>query len=182
METVNIKRRICINPEFLGKEIHSDIFKFIKENTKDECTKENGYIIEVHKLKRIIENYISGNNGELIFEVDVLVERIKPEINKVFSDKVCMVFNQGIFVDVSGKFKILIPLSSLKDFEFDPSNKIFKNSKTEIVIKEGDVISVKVTGIKFVKNNFKCFGDIIIEKQKEEKNLKTKKKKEKHGL
>ncbi len=158
---VAIEKRLCINPSFLGRKLKSQIFNFLKEITKDECTKENGYIIEIIKINRIKNNYISGNNCEIIFEVDINAEVLKPEINKIFTDKVCMIFSGGIFIDVKNKFKVLIPLAYLHNLSFDQEEKHFKNEKTGFIIKENDIIDVKITGIKFSKNNFSCFGELI---------------------
>ena len=158
---VTIEKRLCINPCFLGKKLKSQLFNFLKEITMNECTKENGYIIEIIKINRIKNKYISGNNCEIIFEVDIDAEVLKPEINKIFTDKVCMIFSGGIFIDVKNKFKILIPLAYLYNLVFDQENKHFKNEKTGFIIKENDTIDVKITGIKFSKNNFSCFGELI---------------------
>lgn len=158
---ITINKRICINPEFLGKTLNKNIFDFLKEITKNECTRDNGYIIDVKKLNKIKNNYISGNNCELIFEVEILVEILKPEINKIFKDRVCMIFSGGIFIDVKGKFKVLIPLSSLENFVFNQEKKNFTNTKTSLVIKESDLIDVKITGVKFSKKNFSCFGEFL---------------------
>ena len=36
-----------------------------------------------------------------------------------------------------------------------------RNSNIMLIIKENDTINVKITGIKFSKNNFSCFGELI---------------------
>jgi len=158
---VTIEKRVCINPCFLGKKLKYQLFNFLKETTKNECTKENGYIIEIIKINRIINNYISGNNCEIIFEVEIDTEVLKPEINKIFTDKVCMIFSGGIFIDVKSKFKVLIPLAYLHNLVFDHEKKHFENEKTGFIIKENDITNVKITGIKYSKNNFSCFGELI---------------------
>lgn len=158
---VKIEKRLCINPSFLGRKLKSQLFNFLKEITKNECTKENGYIIDIIKIDKIKNNYISGNNCEIIFEVDIEAEILKPEINKIFTDKVCMIFSGGIFIDVKSKFKVLIPLTYLNNLVFEQEKKCFKNEKTGFVIKENDIIDVKITGIKFSKNNFSCFGELV---------------------
>ena len=160
IDTITIQKKMCINPEFLGKNLVADIFEYVKGFMKDDCSKDLGYIVKVKKIKRIIDNCISGNNGELIFEIEILVDVIKPEIGKLFTDKVCMIYNGGIFLDIKGKFKILIPISSLQHFVYDTSKKCFQ--KGDFTIKEGDLITSKITGIKFSKNNFSCFGNILL--------------------
>lgn len=157
---VTIEKRLCIDPTFLGKNLHRKLFEFLKESTKNECTKENGYVIDIKRIKQIKNNYISGNNCEIIFELDIDAEILKPEINKIFTDKVCMLFSGGVFIDIQNKFKVLIPLSSLYNFIFDQELKLFKNEITSVIIQENDSVNVKITGIKFAKNNFSCFGEL----------------------
>ena len=80
-------------------------------------------------------------------------------------------FNQNLAVTAEMKANHIHELNEIcKPFQ---TTKSFKNLKTKVIIKEGDTISAKITGIKFAKNNFSCFGDLILEK---EKNLKAKKK------
>lgn len=155
-----IEKKVCLNPEFLGKNLKKKVFEDIKNCTKNECSKEIGYILNVIKLRRIKNNYISSNNCEIILEVELVAEILKPEINKIFEDKVCMIFSGGIFLDIKGKFKVLIPQNSLLDFTFDPKTKSF--CKDDIEIQESDIIKVKITGIKYTKKNFSCFGELIL--------------------
>jgi DNA-directed RNA polymerase subunit E'/Rpb7 len=89
-----------------------------------------------------------------------LVFNLKPEIDAVYTDKVSMIFSGGIFINIKNKIKLLIPISSLKNYKFEQSTKTFvKDDKT--VIKENDEIKIKITGIKYSKKNFNCFGELI---------------------
>ena len=51
----NIRRRVCIEPEFLVKNYKEYIFKKIKETTDNECSKEHGYFLDVKRITKIIE-------------------------------------------------------------------------------------------------------------------------------
>ena len=70
-----------------------------------------------------------------------------------------MIFSGGLFINIKNKIKLLIPISSLSDYKFDASTKTFKGEKS--VIKENDEIKIKITGIKYSKKNFNCFGELI---------------------
>lgn len=155
-----IEKRICIDPAFLGQNFKKDVFNYIKNVCENECSKEYGYILKVLKINKIKDNNISGNNCEIILTVDILVETLKPEINKIFTDKVCMIFSGGIFLDIKNKFKVLIPATSLQEFTFKSETKSFV--KDDLEIKENDSVSAKITGIKYNKKNFSCFAEISL--------------------
>jgi len=154
-----IEKKVCLKPEFLSKDYKKYLFNEIQNTFKNECTKEIGYILDIIKIKSIKDNYIS-NNCEIVLLVEVLVKVLKPEINKIFQDKVCMIFSGGIFLDIKEKFKVLIPQNSLLDYTFNSKTKSFV--KDDIQISEGDIIKVEITGFKYNKNNFSCFGELVI--------------------
>jgi DNA-directed RNA polymerase subunit E'/Rpb7 len=155
-----IERKVCVEPEFLYYDLNAKIFEKVKKVFENECTQENGYILKINKISRIKDNYISNVNSSIVFIVDIDVDNLKPEIDAVYTDKVSMIFSGGIFINIKNKIKLLIPISSLKNYKFEQSTKTFvKDDKT--VIKENDEIKIKITGIKYSKKNFNCFGELI---------------------
>ena len=154
-----IERKIHLEPEFLYSGLNSKLLDNVKKVYENECTKETGYILKVNKIVKIKDNYISNVNSSIIFVVDIDVDILKPEINAVYTDKVSMIFSGGLFINIMNKIKLLIPISSLSDYSFDPSTKTFVKCKS--VIKENDEIKIKITGIKYSKKNFNCFGELI---------------------
>ena len=157
--TTIIERRICIEHDKLNKDVCSSIFEKIKEITNNECTKEYGYILGVKRLVKIKDNYISNVNCDNIFIVLFEAYTLKPEVGKKFKGKVCMLFNGGIFLNIENKQKVLIPVSSLKNYNFDAPKKIFENGDKKISV--DDEINVEITGTKYSKQSFSCFGNII---------------------
>ena len=156
-----IERKICIEPEFLYSDLNIKLLEKVKKVYENECTKENGYILKVNKIVKIKDNYISNVNSSIIFIIDIDVDVLKPEINSVYTDKVNMIFSGGLFINIKNKIKLLIPISSLSEYKFDASTKTFKGEKDKTVIKENDEIKIKITGIKYSKKNFNCFGELI---------------------
>ena len=124
-----IERRICVEHDKLNSDIYKYILEKVKTMTKNECTKDNGYILDVIRITKIKDNYISNVNCENIFIVEFEVENLKPEIGKQFTGKVCMIFPGGVFLNIKEKQKVLIPISTLKDYMFDTSKKILYNKK-----------------------------------------------------
>jgi DNA-directed RNA polymerase subunit E'/Rpb7 len=54
----------------------------------------------------------------------------------------------------------MVFVKSQYKFTFDSSNKSFNLDK--LCIKEGDTVKVKITGIKYSKQNFSCFGELVL--------------------
>jgi DNA-directed RNA polymerase subunit E'/Rpb7 len=155
-----IERKITIDPEFLYSDLKVKLFDKVKTVYENECTQENGYILKVNRIVNIKDNYISNVNSNIIFILDIDVDVLKPDINKIYTDKVSMIFGGGLFINIKNKIKVLIPISSLTNYKFDASTKTFlRSDKTSI--KENDEIKIKITGIKYSKKNFNCFGELI---------------------
>ena len=153
-----IERRICIGHDYLYRDIKDALLDKIKEVTLNECTKDHGYILSVKKIVTIKDNYISNANCDNIFTVLFEAETLKPENGSILQGEVCMIFNGGIFLNVKNKQKILIPLTNLKAYVFDHTKKQFV--KGYKIIKEGDIIDIVITGTKYSKQSFSCFGDL----------------------
>ena len=161
MTTVlNIEKKICLPPESFDKNIKTHIFNKLKQDLENTCSKEYGYILEVNKLLKIKDNYISSN-CENIFIVDVEIVNLKPEIEKEFQGTICMIFSGGIFINVKNKLKVLVPTSYIIDYKFNQDKNIFiNNENADIAIKQGDNLHVLISGIKYSKQNFSCFGKL----------------------
>jgi len=160
MDVVNITKKISIESEYLNQNIKENILQKLKENLKNECTKENGYYINILKINKIKDNYISSN-CENIFEIEFQAEILKPEYGKIFEGEVCMIFSGGIFVNIKNKLKVLIPFSSLITHEFDTQKNSFKHKKNKDEIKQGNTLFVLISGTKYTKRNFSCFGTLV---------------------
>jgi DNA-directed RNA polymerase subunit E'/Rpb7 len=158
--TIIIEKKICLEPIHLYYNLNDNLLKKTREVCKDECSKETGYILNVNKIVKIKDNYISNVNSSTIFVIDIEIESLIPYLNNIYTDKVCMIFNGGLFMTINDKIKVLIPSNSLEDYIFDSTNKFFKGPKKQI-IKENDIIKIKITGIKYSKKNFSCFGEFI---------------------
>lgn len=164
MSTLNlVKKRICLEPEYLDSNYKTYIFKKIKDNIENECDKEHGYFIDLKKIVKIEDNNITSNS-QIIFNVEFEVETLLPEKDKEFEGTICMVFGSGVFVNVKNKLKILLPISELSGYVYEQATNSFisKDKKTKYnSLKKDDVIMVKILDLKYSKKQFSCFGKII---------------------
>ena len=158
-----LRQRLVIDNCFLGRNLQSSIFKRLKEVAENECSKEYGYIIKVNRLIKIIDNYISNVNSELIFIVEFEAETIKPEINSVYEDEIFLVLRGGIFFDVNNKFKVLIPPNSLSNYIFNSDTKTYVSHDGNFKLSKGTRCKIKITGIRYMNKKFDCFGELVDE-------------------
>lgn len=154
-----LEKKVCIDFKYLGKDLKKSLLEKAKSVFINECSKDHGYILDIEKIIKIKDNYISNVNSDVIFILDIDVVTLKPEINDILSDKVSMVFGGGLFISIKDKIKVLIPVNSLPGYTFDQSTKTFVKDKN--IIKENDVVKVKISGVKYSNKNFSCFGELV---------------------
>ena len=152
MKNVVITRRVYLDPKFLDSNIMNHLLKRCSELSVGECTKEHGHILSVSKIVKVL------GNEDTIFTVQFEAETLKPNIGDKLSGKVCMIYRDGIFVQVSEKQKMLIPSISIKGYTYDDSSHTYSNGKKKII--DGDEIQAIVTASQYSKQNFSCIGSL----------------------
>lgn len=148
-----IQRRIYLDPKYLDQNIMNHIMNKIIEETSNECTKENGHILSVTRIVEIL------SNEDTIFTVSFEAETLKPTEGSRFTGVVCMIYKDGIFVNIANKQKMLIPAITLKGYTFNDTSKEYFNNN--LIIKEGDEIQVIITAVRYNKQNFSCVGSLV---------------------
>ena len=156
METI-IEQQVYLEPKHLNPNLETHLLEKLRACIVGICDSENGYILSVNKIIKVRDNKLS-QTGSCIFTVKYSATTLKPEIGKRLLGKVCMLFGNGIFIDVHSKMKVLIPSSTFEDSTFE--NNIFKVGNQ--VIKEGDEITTEITMFKYDKKNFNCIGKLVL--------------------
>lgn len=157
--TTIINRRVCLEPKYLDSDVMSHLLNKLVDSTRDECSRENGYILGVKEIVSVDSTKISPANSDVVFSVNFKAEILKPIDGKTLEGEVCMVFRDGIFVDVKNKLKVLIPLSELSGYELNKSSTGYVKGNSNI--QKGDTVKVMITGTKYSQQRFSCFGSLI---------------------
>ncbi len=155
----NIVRRVCLESKYMDSNIMDHLLQKIRKITHNECSKDYGYILGVNKITSILDNRISSANSDNVFTVEFEAHTLKPEEDKEFGGKVCMIFPQGIFLDIEGKLKALIPLSALKEYTLNRILMCYE--KDDAQIKKGDDLTIRITKTQYSDQNFSCFGELV---------------------
>mgnify|MGYP001265394446 CR=1 FL=1 len=155
MEQIYIKNNIELTPDKLDSNINKYLLEQLKNKFTGTCSKENGYIVDIVKINKIISNTISNTSGNAVFNVECSYNTLKPEIGKVIDFKVIMISSHGIIAMIN-KLKIFIPCKDLVDYKFNDTDKTY--SKRKKTISKDDNIKVKITNIKYMKKEYSCIG------------------------
>ena len=149
----HIKQKVSIEPKYLNSEINEHVLNKLKKNMEGKCTLDNGYIISVKSIIDLGSNTI-GSNTSVIFNLTYEAEILRPDKGHILSGNVCMVFHHGIFVNVCGKMKVLIPATSM-NYDYNQSNNSFGP------MTKGVDVTIEIVMIKYEKKNFSCIGKLL---------------------
>lgn len=158
MSRIIMEKKICIEPSLLDENICDHILDKIRNDILEKCDQEYGYIIKIYDKIKILNNKISPDGIGIFFNVKFGVKAIKPEIGCFYKGIVCMIFSQGIFVEVFGKIKVLIPLDKLGSYKWDKNNSYYKLNN--LIIQKESEIELRIDNIKYEKQNFNCIGSL----------------------
>lgn len=154
-----ITQEVSIESRYLDSDIKDHILDKLKKTMEGKCTLNSGYIIEVKKVTSLGENKIGCANSLVIFEVTYEAGILKPEKGQYMSGKVCMVFQHGIFVDVCGKMKVLIPSASMDEYTYSSDENAFESTCNTIV--QGVELEIEIVMTKYEKKQFSCIGKLL---------------------
>lgn len=153
-----ITQRVSIDPIYLDSNISHHLLKKIKETMEGKCCLDYGYIINVKNIVNLGSNIISPANSLVVYNVTYQADTIKPEKGLVLSGKICMIFPQGIFVNIIDKMKILIPVNNLESYTFEDGNFVAEN-KHDLILDTN--VDIEITMVKYEKKSFSCIGKIL---------------------
>lgn len=159
--TIIIERRICLEPRFLDQNIMSHLLVKVKNSIEGECTKKYGHILKVIRLVELKDNMISSANSDIVFTVSFEAETLLPTVGGKLTGEVCMILPSGIFLSIQDKLKVLVPQNELNGYVLNQATMSYK--KDGNIIKRGDTVSVCITGTRYTKQSFSCFGRLVDE-------------------
>ena len=159
METVTITRRICLHSRFLDSNVKHHLLMGLSDMTKDECSKDDGHIISVKSIKRVINHKIGRANCDNVFTVEFDALALNPKVGTKVSGNVCMIYKDGVFINIMNKQKLLIPATSLDkgdDDGFDEDTGSYRVSGK--YIKVGDDVNAIINASQYSNGFFSCLG------------------------
>jgi DNA-directed RNA polymerase subunit E'/Rpb7 len=127
---------------------------------KGKCTRSYGYILDVISIVKIISNFISRVDFNIIFQVEFEIIGYIPSVGDIHNCEIFLVFKEGIFAKIQN-LKIFIHSNKFPNLEFDYINSTFACDDNSISLGIGSNVTVEILGVKYKDQNFSCFGTII---------------------
>lgn len=184
-----IRENIYLSPDNVSVDMVSNIYNYYCSKYKGKCTAQNGYIIDVLRITKILSNSISRVDSTIIFDVEFEIISHIPTIGEIHNCKIFLIFKEGIFVNVE-HLKIFIHNKNFEEYLYDENNSIARyitpDSASQSPPSErpkeaaaewslptieaaprslniGDSLVVKILGTKYSNDNknYSCFGTII---------------------
>ena len=151
---IQINKRIYIESCYLNSNIMLHLIDKIRQETQQVCSKEYGYILSIKNIIKILDN------KENIFNVLFQAEVFKPEKNQELQGNVCMIFKDGIFVDVLNIQKVLISAKTLSNYKYDKTHNVFHHITNDNIIDNMSCVNLIILDIKYNNHQFCCFGKL----------------------
>jgi DNA-directed RNA polymerase subunit E'/Rpb7 len=156
MDTITITRRICLPSHFLDQNIKEHLLEELSNSTRSECGKEHGHILSIRGISKIIDHKIGRANSDNVFTLEFEALTLNPKVGAGVIGTVCMVYKDGIFINIMGKQQLLIPATSLVAYEFNESTGSYEGS--EFSIKVDDEVTAVITASQYSNGGFSCYG------------------------
>lgn len=153
-----ITQRVSIDSKYLDSNISNHLLKKIKEDMEGKCYLDYGYIIKVNNIIDIGSNIISPATLLAVYNVTYQADIIKPYKGMILSGEICMIFQQGIFVNILEKMKVLVPENNIEGYNFVDGIFVSKNKDDLILYKK---VKIEITMVKYEKKSFSCIGKIL---------------------
>jgi DNA-directed RNA polymerase subunit E'/Rpb7 len=161
MRNVIIEKRICLHSKYLDQNIMKYLFSKLEELTNSSCSYEHGHILKIEKIIEIVDHEIGRADTDNIFTVKFEAQILKPEKGIEMTGKVCMIYKDGIFINVMNKQKILIPRSKLSEYIFLEIDNIYQHNNNKKIIKLNDILTAVVIVAGYTNQSYSCFGSIV---------------------
>lgn len=152
---------VSLDCKYISSDIKTHIFNQVCIDLLETCSIEYGYILGVNKITKFKDNYISNATSLTIFTVTVEIITLKPYTGQITEGKVRLIFEQGVFIEILDKLKVLIPAAYLTGFKWNPSEETFIKESNNCCINEKDVLKVEIVKIKYERKEYSCIGKII---------------------
>jgi DNA-directed RNA polymerase subunit E'/Rpb7 len=155
-----VEKQVYLEPSFLDKNIKKHIQNQIEKDMIGNCSQEYGYVMNIGEGIEILSNSVSNTEVGVYFLVKFRVETLKPESGKKYTGKIFMLFQEGIFIEVIQKLKVLVPFDKLAQigYKYDKDNNTFVKGKN--VLKKDTEVQFQIDLIRYEKQNFNCIGSL----------------------
>ena len=156
MQKVLITRDIRLAPQFIDQFIMKHLYTVLIDKITNTCSRQFGHIIKINNIISIEDQYIDRFHSDIHFIVKFEATTLLPTPGLETTGEICMVYEDGIFVNIQSLQKLLIPSCTLSDYNFNASENYFSNGV--VILNKNKIITIKITDSKYQDGKFSCLG------------------------
>jgi len=150
---------VTVPPSLLTTDYKQNILSILNKQVSGKCTNETGYIIKAHDVNKILDNKIGNSSSDIIVSVEFSIEVFKPCVNNKCECTIESIFDDGIFADIMGIQKILIPNSTYKNTLVFEHGKL-RTPDGKSSLENGSEITVRIKAVRYNDHSFSCIGEL----------------------
>ena len=154
--SVKIKDYVGINPELFEGELKESLKQQLIKDYSNKNDEKIGFVISIMNILNVDIGFKLPEDSARNYEVEFELLCMKFDINEVLVGKVSSITNFGGFINV-GTIDGLIHQSQIMTEKTSiNANGDIEGEKSGLILKEGDIVKVKVVAISFKNlNNIK---------------------------
>lgn len=162
-----ISRNVTLESQYLDENIVSHLFEKCKATFTGTSTTEDGYIVKITNLSRVLGNTISSASSANIFQVVLEAEVFSPKEGEEYEGVINKILPAGIFVHLCDKIKVLIPETQLPFYNFSfadgsaVASFVLEAGKGARNVKVDDRVNVRIISVRNSKGSLVCIAKII---------------------
>lgn len=158
-----IKVKVEMMPEQINHQWKLYLFSQLCQKYQGKCTRDDGYIVQVKKILKIYDQYVTIH-GKILFFLEILTECILPKIGDCIDVTIDMIFSHGVFCHHK-MLRMMMPFVKCKPLQFRQefsTNSLF-HPYTKQIMRKGDVMRVLIDDVRFENDFYSCIVSFQIE-------------------
>lgn len=156
-QTKRIQASVLLLPDQMSIDWRKHLTEGVEKSLLGKCSFEHGYIIDIHRVAKILDHQIARLDGNVRFQVEIDATVLRPNVGDIVEATVEMIFPHGIFCCYR-KLRMMLPLSKCPGFSLrqDFSQISLVNPSTQTTIRKGDTIPILVEDVRFENDLYSC--------------------------
>ena len=161
-QTKIIRVSSIISPDMMGSDWKEKVFEKITTEWTGKCTKEHGYILNISKIEKVVDQTIMRIGGKIRFTLDVWAEILKPEFGKQMEVEIDMITPHGLFCRFK-MLRMLLPIGNCNGYILrqDFSSNCLVHPSTQQTIRKGGKIKVVVENVRYENDLYSCIVSLM---------------------
>ncbi len=155
-KVLTVRDLVRVPPTRFDLELSQSLKESLQDVVEGKIYPDVGIFLVVTDILSIGDGKIVPEDGAIYYPVDFKAVVYVPELNEIVIGEVVDITEFGVFVRI-GMIDALVHVSQIMDdkVSYDGKNSIFSGKKTNLKLKEGDIVRARIVGVSIGKGHTK---------------------------